>query len=545
MQRKSLRFKLVGIGIAFPAILLTVLFVFYFFQTKQATEDALVEKAIGITLTAESARLNMEDKWAVGAFHAEQLQAWSQEGREGRRRILEAVPVISALRAASMQAEAGGYTFRAPKVNPRNRLNKPDALDLKALEQLQRQRPRLMPGNTNDNDLVLRDPANNAVRYYRAVYLGETCLYCHGSASNPAHNIWPNPKDNPRGLDPTGVAMEGMELGDFHAAFMISQSLDEADADLASTMMWGGLAVLLALAVGGLGFAAIIIRTVERPISVIAASLGEGADQVSSASGQVSSASQSMAQGASEQAASLEETASALEELSSMTRQNADNAGQADGMTREVEQAVNQSRVSMQRMIEAIGLIKSGADQTAKIIKTIDEIAFQTNLLALNAAVEAARAGDAGKGFAVVAEEVRNLAQRSAEAARNTAELISESQSNAANGVSVSQEVEEVLGRIISGISKVTQLIGEVSTASAEQSRGIDQINGGVQQLDEVTQSNAAAAEESASVSEELNAQADELQSMVRNLLLLVRGTAGHADQNNRQQRVGYRGSES
>ena len=180
----------------------------------------------------------------------------------------------------------------------------------------------------------------------------------------------------------------------------------------------------------------------------------------------------------------------------------------------------------MSRMGEAIGKIKSSSDQTAKIIKTIDEIAFQTNLLALNAAVEAARAGDAGKGFAVVAEEVRNLAQRSAEAAKNTASLIEESQQNADNGVAVSRKWAGILTQIVESVQKLTQLIGEVSAASQEQSKGIEQIGTAVTQMDKLTQSNAANAEESASASEELAAQAKELGDMVQMLVGIVKGAA-------------------
>lgn len=525
MNQWSLRVKLVGLGIAFPSLIVAILFAFHIQHTRKATEDALVEKAIGITLTAESARLNMEDKWRIGVFTSEQIQGWVLEGDAGREKILEAVPVISALRSAAMQAEAGGYTFRAPKINPRNSRNEPDALDLRALEQLRQQQPSLMPGQTNQNALVLRDPENNAVRYYRAVYLGETCLYCHGSAQDPRHNIWPDPQRNPEGRDPTGGIMEGMALGDFHAAFMIAQSLDEADIQLRNTLLWGVGLVLLALFLGGSAFALLVMRSVERPIARIAGALGNGATHVSSASGQVSTASQAMARGAVDQAASLEETAAALEQLSARTRQNADNAREADRMTRRVEEDANISRVSMQRMVDAIGTVRTGAEQTAQIIKTIDEIAFQTNLLALNAAVEAARAGAAGKGFAVVAQEVRSLAQRSAEAARTTADLIQESRLNAENGAQVSAEVAEVLGRIIDGVTKVTVLVGEVSSASAEQALGLDQLNDSMQHLDSVTQSNAAAAQESASVSEEMNAQSEELHALVGRLQRLVRGS--------------------
>jgi methyl-accepting chemotaxis protein len=180
----------------------------------------------------------------------------------------------------------------------------------------------------------------------------------------------------------------------------------------------------------------------------------------------------------------------------------------------------------MLRMADAIQRIKASSDDTARIIKTIDEIAFQTNLLALNAAVEAARAGDAGKGFAVVAEEVRNLAQRSAEAAKNTAALIVESQQNAADGVNVSTEVASTLNQIVDGIVRMNELVNGVSTASEEQARGAEEVNRAVEQMDKLTQTNAASAEESASASEELSAQAKELRDMV-NVLVAVVGGAG------------------
>ena len=283
---------------------------------------------------------------------------------------------------------------------------------------------------------------------------------------------------------------------------------------------------LLAAVVAGAALGFFLSRSITAALKSIIDSLNAGSRQIGAASSQVSQSSQSLAEGASVQASSLEETSASLEELSSMTKQNSDNARQANAMAGEAKASAEESREAMDRMGEAIGKIKASADETAKIIKTIDEIAFQTNLLALNAAVEAARAGDAGKGFAVVAEEVRNLARRSAEAAKSTASLIEGAQKNADNGVAVSGEVGEILGRIADKVQKLSGLVGEVSAASEEQTKGISQISIAVTQMDKVTQSNAASAEESASASEELFAQAKELGEMVGTLVGIVNGAS-------------------
>jgi len=299
-----------------------------------------------------------------------------------------------------------------------------------------------------------------------------------------------------------------------------------ATVAFSNTLMIGGV---LTGSVLGILLAVVITRGIVRALRNIIEALNGGADQVSSAASQVSSASQSLAEGSSEQAASIEETTSSLEEMSSMTKQNAGNAQQANGLMGQTKEAVATGRDAMGRLSTAIEEIKSSSDETAKIVKTIDEIAFQTNLLALNAAVEAARAGEAGKGFAVVAEEVRNLAQRAGEAAGNTSQLIEGSVANADRGVDVASETTKAFESITSASEKANGLVAEIAAASNEQAQGIDQITTAVTQMDSVTQQNAANAEESASASEEMSAQAEQLTAMVQRLTAMVGGSNGHA----------------
>ncbi len=240
-----------------------------------------------------------------------------------------------------------------------------------------------------------------------------------------------------------------------------------------------------------------------------------GAEQVNAASGQIANGSQALAQGASHQASALADISSSMEQMSASTKQNADNASIGRTLAEQSQASVQKGTEAMIRMGESIAKIKESSDATAKIVKTIDDIAFQTNLLALNAAVEAARAGDAGKGFAVVAEEVRNLAQRSAEAAKTTANLIEESVKNAEGGVRINGEMSEVLTQINDGARKVNDIICEIAAASKEQSCGIEQVNAALTNLDKLTQETAANSEESASAGEQLNAQASSLAKTV------------------------------
>jgi methyl-accepting chemotaxis protein len=250
-------------------------------------------------------------------------------------------------------------------------------------------------------------------------------------------------------------------------------------------------------------------------IEQVVAEVKAGAAQIDSGGTQIASASQSLAQGASEQASSLQQISASIEEISGQTQQSAENARQANTLAEESKSSADRGQQEMAAMAEAVNEIKQSSSEISNIIKVIDEIAFQTNLLALNAAVEAARAGEAGKGFAVVAEEVRNLAQRSAEAAKNTATMIEASVKRSENGVQIAGRVGQALQEITTSTNKVNTLLSEIASAASEQATGIGQINQGVSQLDQVTQQNAGNSEEMASSAEELSSQVASLNELV------------------------------
>lgn len=280
-----------------------------------------------------------------------------------------------------------------------------------------------------------------------------------------------------------------------------------------------------------IGIAYLIIHNSSKILDKVASQVTRGASEVTSAAEQVTKSSQSVAQGASEQAASIEETSAALEEIAGMVRKNTENAGQAKEIARKTTIATDAGLSDMKLMTTAMDEINASSANIAKVVKTIDEIAFQTNILALNAAVEAARAGEAGAGFAVVADEVRSLAQRCAQSARETAAMIEDSVSKSKNGVEISHKVATGLEEIAGMIRKVDGLVQDIATASQEQNQGIAQVNTAVAQMDSVTQTNAAGAEESASAAEQMNAQAVALGNMIHELHVLAgaKPGAGHS----------------
>ncbi|MEN6439579.1 MAG: methyl-accepting chemotaxis protein [Syntrophobacter sp.] len=289
------------------------------------------------------------------------------------------------------------------------------------------------------------------------------------------------------------------------------------------------LTFIIAGALFGILVAILLLRSITRPIRRVVQGIETAAEQVAAASTQISGASHQLADGASEQASSIEETSSSLEQMSTMTKQNADNATQANRLMVGTRDTVTRASQSMEQLTASMTEISKASEETSKIIRTIDEIAFQTNLLALNAAVEAARAGEAGAGFAVVADEVRNLAMRAADAAKSTADLIEGTVQRVKEGAEIVEKTEKEFREVAVSVEKSSGLVGEITMASQEQAQGIDQVNRAVGEMDKVVQQNASNAEQSASSSEMMNAQAKRMKEHVAELRSLVDGGKGGA----------------
>ena len=323
---------------------------------------------------------------------------------------------------------------------------------------------------------------------------------------------------------PAGAAME-QAASDLMAqeTSLMSESADTGrrQSRLAKTSM---------AAIGGVGIIILVLTNfmvagMTKEMSSLASELAEGAAQVFSASAHVSTASQRLAQEASGAAAALEETSASEQEVAAMARKSADQARTAADLMDTVEYRVSDGNRTLGEMVESMAAITASSGKISKIIQVIDEIAFQTNILALNAAVEAARAGQSGMGFAVVADEVRNLARRSADAARDTAELIEDSIAKSNEGGAKLQQVAEVIRGITENTGKVKTFIDEVSVASLEEAKGVEQISKGIKHMEQSTQDTASFSEESAAASEQLSAQAQTLNHIAQRMESMV-GTA-------------------
>ncbi len=266
--------------------------------------------------------------------------------------------------------------------------------------------------------------------------------------------------------------------------------------------------------------------SMQTSLTEVVRSVRTNAEGVAVASSQIAQGNLDLSQRTEQQASALQETAASMDELGSTVRHNADNASQADQLAQGASAVAVKGGQVVAQVVDTMRGIEDSSRKIADIIGVIDGIAFQTNILALNAAVEAARAGEQGRGFAVVAGEVRSLAQRSAEAAKEIKGLITDSVDRVSQGSTLASQAGETMAEVVSSIRRVTDLMGEINTASAEQSRGVAQVSEAVTQMDQVTQQNAALVEESAGASESLHTQAQRMVEAV-SVFRLAQGGGG------------------
>jgi methyl-accepting chemotaxis protein len=424
--------------------------------------------------------------------------------------LYKTVPIVAAWNSVRSAAAKNNYSFTvpsAPGIPARNPQNTNGAEFAAAFTAFAHGEP----------EYFFQDRAHDKLILARPVRLNDSCLGCHGDPALSATGD---------GRDVLGFPMENMKAGDIKGAFVLTANIGHDPVVIATMnkMAVGGTVVLVIVLVAFYFFNQ---RSVVKPLNATIAKLEEATNQMASAAADISSGSQAIADGAGEQAASLEQTSASLEELSSMTAQNAASAGQLNELAAHTREAADRGVNDMEAMTTATTAISESNSEIAKIIRTIDEIAFQTNILALNAAVEAARAGDAGMGFAVVADEVRTLAQRSADAAKETSARIEGAITRTKAGVELSGTVGVALKKIVAEARQVDELAQHVARASQEQSLGLSQLNSAVSQMDRVTQSNAAASEQSAAAARSLNEQAAAMRETMGELSRLMGNSAG------------------
>lgn len=538
--------KFVVVGIGTTILLAGILLFFYIRSDKVETVDSYVEKARSICLVCESVRQEMEEKWALGLFPLEKISSYARSGQTDK--LLATVPVVSAWRAAMRKAEQGGYTFRVPKFSPRNPQNEPDfgqshKIEGPALERIKKE---------HLDEYYVVDKHINSVRYFLPIRLSETCLICHGDPAQ-SKTLWG--RDD--GKDPTGGSFENWKAGQIHGAFEVIQSLDGADTELRSRLFKAAALIaagtLLAAVVfflaarsitgrlkQGVDFANVMangdlsheidiecedetgklaraMNTMIRNLRGMIADISQGVETLSGSSDQLTEVSNTMSVESSEASELSVSVAAAAEQMSvSMASVRAsieDTAGNinsvsaaAEEMTAAINEIVTNTEQSRQvtetavsqagQASEKVAQLGSAALEIGKVTETITDISEQTNLLALNATIEAARAGEAGKGFAVVANEIKVLANQTAEATTEIRMKIERIQGSTQETTEGIEEIIRVINAVNQSVNAIVEAVEQQSQATADIARNVSQASFGISEVTENVGQCATAADE-------------------------------------------------
>ena len=441
------------------------------------------------------------------AFDKERLiEEMYQEDNFRDSVYFDTVPIVMAMRAIQQAANEEGYTFRIAKVQARNPDNEATSKEIAILNTFK---------DEGATEYFQGDCDSGIATYARPVILTQDCLECHGDpATSPTGD----------GKDIFGYTMEGWKAGEVHGMFMLSTPVDRidevAEAGFNQTVM---MIVPIACIIAGFFYYLIRILVI-RPLTQLIDNLEQVANETDAASDEIYSASTAVAAGINDQAASLEETGASLQSIAGESSKTLANIQEAKDSSMQTSKKASEGVNSMASMAEAMNEIKKSNEEVSAILATIDEIAFQTNLLALNAAVEAARAGEAGKGFAVVADEVRALAQKSAQASQKTAEIIAQSTQKGINGAQVCEAVKSNFEVIAEGIQNVQERMESLVAVSQNQSACVEQINQAMSTIGNTSQAVASNSEETASAATQLSAQTKGLNDAVEALVRIMDG---------------------
>lgn len=546
-----------------------ILFMVNFIIMKNAIIEEEIGKARSFVLAAEGVREYM------ALSREKNIYRMDAEIKGDLDRLLLTVPIVGAMKVMALKSEEAGLKFKVPKISPRNPANKPDTLDLQALDHLKKNDT----GGKSTPEHVIHDDEGGYIRYYKAVKLTKMCEDCHGDPAD-SQKLW----GNNQGLDPTGVKMENWRAGEIHGAFEIFLPTAPIYAHLLHSLMIDFavfipiLIIVIAILVfinkklifdrlnymgemlhrvaggdftiqvkddapdevGDLG------RSVNKMVNDISDALSVVMDSISSlasTSAQLSSNAETIAQGAQDQSEQVASTASAVEEVNSTVVEVAQNASNVSNSAEDASGSVGNGHEIVQdtrNMMEKIAVTVSesaatvrklgeSSEQIGQIIQVIDDIADQTNLLALNAAIEAARAGEHGRGFAVVADEVRKLAEKTVSATKEIADMIQSIQADTGGAVMSMHEgvnqVEEgqakaaaakdALDVIKENVDTVSNEVGMIARATEEQATATEMMAQSIENISQITADNSLASSETAQAVEQLSQLASELENLV------------------------------